>query len=48
MKHHLFSKSYKLENPHEQVQNLDPYEIDKLQNEKGTDIYLCGGIQFAS
>lgn len=49
MKHYIFSKNLKLENPHQQVQikNVDLAEIDKLQREEGTDIYLCGGGQFA-
>mgnify|MGYP002785276307 CR=1 FL=1 len=49
MKHYIFSNNLKLENPNQQVQvkNLDLAEIDKLQREEGTDIYLCGGGQFA-
>lgn len=49
MKHYIFSNNLKLENlnPQVQVKNLDLNEIDKLQKEEGTDIYLCGGGQFA-
>ncbi|TAG61863.1 MAG: dihydrofolate reductase, partial [Runella slithyformis] len=39
----------KLENLSTQVEvkNLDLTEIDKLKMHEGTDIYLCGGGQFA-
>lgn len=49
MKHYIFSNNIALENPSPQVQvkNLDIAEIDKLQKEQGTDIYLCGGGRFA-
>lgn len=49
MKHYIFSDNLTFENPNPQVQvkKLDQYEIDKLQKEGGTDIYLCGGGQFA-
>jgi dihydrofolate reductase len=49
MKHYIFSNNLKLENPNPQVQvkKLDLTEIDKLKKEEGTDIYLCGGGQFA-
>jgi dihydrofolate reductase len=49
MKHYIFSNSLKLENPNPQVQikRLNVSEIDKLQMEEGTDIYLCGGGRFA-
>lgn len=49
MKHYIFSNNLILENPNPQVQvrNLDLSVIDKLQAEEGTDIYLCGGGQFA-
>lgn len=49
MKHYIFSNSLKLENsdPRVQVKKLDLNEITKLQKKKGTDIYLCGGGQFA-
>lgn len=50
MKHYIFSNNLKFENPNPQVQvkGLDLSEIDKLKAEEGTDIYLCGGGQFAS
>lgn len=49
MKHYIFSNSLKLESPDPQVKikKLDLMEIDNLQMEEGTDIYLCGGGQFA-
>lgn len=49
MKHYIFSNSLKFDNPSPQVQVKKPdlIEIDKLQKEEGTDIYLCGGGQFA-
>lgn len=49
MKHYIFSNNLKLENlnPQVQVKKLDLNEIDKLQKEEGTDIYLCGGGQLA-
>lgn len=50
MKHYIFSNNLQLENQHPQVhvKRLDIAEIDKLKAEKGTDIYLCGGGQFAN
>ena len=50
MKHYVFSNNLKFENPNPQVQvkGLDLSEIDKLKAEEGTDIYLCGGGQFAN
>ncbi len=49
MKHYIFSNSLKFENssPQVEVKKLDLIEIDKLQKEEGTEIYLCGGGQFA-
>lgn len=49
MKHYIFSNNLKLENgnPQVQVKKIDLIEIDQLQKEPGTDIYLCGGGQFA-
>ncbi|MDR6516754.1 dihydrofolate reductase family protein [Chryseobacterium camelliae] len=49
MKHYIFSDTLEFENPHPQVQvkKLDLSEIDRLQREAGTDIYLCGGGQLA-
>jgi dihydrofolate reductase len=49
MNHYIFSSSLTFENPHPKVQ-IRPIEIKqirKLKEEKGTDIYLCGGGQFA-
>lgn len=49
MKHYIFSNTLKLENPNlnVQIRKLNLFEIDKLKKEEGTDIYLCGGGQFA-
>ncbi len=49
MKHYIFTDNLKLENLSTQVEvkNLDLTEIDKLKMHEGTDIYLCGGGQFA-
>lgn len=49
MKHYIFSNNLKIENlsPKVQIKNINTIEIDKLRNEEGTDIYLCGGGQFA-
>lgn len=49
MQHYIFSKDLKfddkMDNVH--VRCLDIREIQKLRKEEGTDIYLCGGGQFA-
>lgn len=49
MQHYIFSKDLKfddkMDNVH--VRYLDINEIQKLRKEEGTDIYLCGGGQFA-
>lgn len=49
MKHYIFSKTLKFENPNEQVEicELDLSIIEKIKGEPGTDIYLCGGGEFA-
>lgn len=49
MKHYIFSDSLVLENPHEDVKvlNRDLKHIKALKAESGTDIYLCGGGEFA-
>lgn len=49
MKHYIFSDNLVLPNlnPQVQVKKLNIKEIDTLRNEEGTDIYLCGGGQFA-
>lgn len=49
MKHYVFSNNLKLKNlnPQVEVKKLDLNEIDKLKKESGSDIYLCGGGQFA-
>lgn len=50
MRHYIFSKTLKFENAHEKVNicELDTGVIDRLKNEEGTDIYLCGGGEFAA
>ena len=49
MKHYIFSNTIELENPSPNVHimKLNINELDNLQKEDGTDIYLCGGGQFA-
>jgi dihydrofolate reductase len=49
MKHYIFSNNLKLENPDikVEVKKIDLTEINLIQNQEGTDIYLCGGGQFA-
>jgi dihydrofolate reductase len=50
MKHYIFSAKLELENPGPQVlvKKPDINEIERLQKQAGTDIYLCGGGQLAS
>lgn len=49
MQHYIFSESLefqdKMDNVH--IKKIDINEIHKLRKEEGTDIYLCGGGQFA-
>lgn len=49
MKHYIFSNNLKIENPNQELQvcSLDLEIINDLKNEKGTNIYLCGGGQFS-
>lgn len=49
MMHYIFSNSLEFEQPHAQVQvkKLQVAEIEKIKHMEGTDIYLCGGGQFA-
>lgn len=49
MKHCIFSDSLHFENPSPQVEvkKLDPDEVDRIKEGSPTDIYLCGGGQFA-
>ena len=49
MKHLIFSNTLTFESadPQVQVKNIDLAEIEKIQKEAGTDIYLCGGGVFA-
>ena len=49
MRHYIFSDNLRLENadPKVQVKKINLQEIETIQNQPGTDIYLCGGGQFA-
>ena len=49
MKHYIFSNSLSFDNAAENVYSvkLDVTIVEDLKKEKGTDIYLCGGGQFA-
>ncbi|MBW3545801.1 MAG: dihydrofolate reductase family protein [Bacteroidetes bacterium] len=49
MTHHIFSSSLTFENPHPKVhvRPVEMNEVNKIRNQDGTDIYLCGGGQFA-
>lgn len=50
MDHYIFSKSLKLENPHEKVHVVSNYDVDTihgLKKSSKTDIYVCGGGIFA-
>lgn len=49
MKHYIFSNSLNFDSQNDKVKvcNLDLEIIKELKNKKGTDIYLCGGGEFA-
>ena len=49
MKHYIFSDNLKFNDKSKQVEvkKLDIEEIVKIKKEATTDIYLCGGGQFA-
>jgi dihydrofolate reductase len=49
MTHYIFSNSLQFENSDEKVKIKKPdlMEIDALRQQDGSDIYLCGGGQFA-
>lgn len=49
MTHYIFSSSLTFENPDPKVhvRPVDMHEVNKIRNQDGTDIYLCGGGQFA-
>ncbi len=49
MTHYIFSGSLILDNPHPkiQVKNVDLESITDIRNRPGSDIYLCGGGEFA-
>lgn len=50
MRHYIFSNQLEFENQHEKVEvcKMDIEIIRGLKKEEGTDIYLCGGGQFAA
>jgi dihydrofolate reductase len=49
MQHYIFSGSLQFENQDERVhiKKIDLDEIKAIRNQPGTDIYLCGGGEFA-
>lgn len=49
MKHYIFSHKLKFEHQHENVfvEQLDVDKIKELKSGEGSDIYLCGGGEFA-
>lgn len=49
MTHYIFSNTLRFDNfdPRVQVKKLDIQEIDVIRSQEGSDIYLCGGGQFA-
>ena len=49
MQHYIFSKDLKFEHKMDNVhiRGININEIEKLRKGEGTDIYLCGGGQFA-
>jgi dihydrofolate reductase len=49
MRHYIFSNTLKFEKSHPlvDVKKIDLHEIERIQRQAGSDIYLCGGGQFA-
>ena len=49
MTHYVFSNSLKFEqaDPKVQIRRMDLEEIRQIREQPGTDVYLCGGGQFA-
>ena len=49
MEHYIFSSGLTFENQHKSlhIKELELKEITKLKQQSGSDIYLCGGGQFA-
>jgi dihydrofolate reductase len=49
MRHYIFSDHLSIEqlHPNVQIKSMQINEIEKIQGENGTDIYLCGGGEFA-
>jgi len=50
MKHYIFSSTLNFENQHPNLQivDMDLSVIQELKSQEGSDIYLCGGGEFAS
>lgn len=49
MNHHIFSNTLKIDNLSKQVkiETIDIEKVNEIKNNSETDIYLCGGGQFA-
>ncbi len=49
MNHYIFSDNLTFEHQSEKVHvcKMQPQEVDKIRSQSGSDIYLCGGGQFA-
>ncbi|MGB0788199.1 MAG: dihydrofolate reductase family protein [Marinirhabdus sp.] len=49
MQHHIFSKSLNFENTHDRVhiENIATERVKEIKSTSKTDVYLCGGGQFA-
>lgn len=49
MQHYIFSNTLRLENQDKRIhiKKIDLDEIKDIRNQAGTDIYLCGGGEFA-
>lgn len=49
MEHYIFSDSLHLENTHDQlhIEKLNIERIQEIRERSSTDVYLCGGGQFA-
>jgi dihydrofolate reductase len=50
MQHYIFSSAFKLKKKHSlvNVSKLNLPLIQELKSQEGSDIYLCGGGEFAS
>ena len=49
MEHHIFSRTLEFDNTHKQVhvEELDIERIKEIRRDSPTDVYLCGGGEFA-